>query len=89
MFPQSTLPQKKVTKKSHILQFLPKILDDLSKSPNFEYRGKKMKSSYLIDILHNLILKYYFKKENKFPLYSMILREKYGQYYNYYINFLF
>lgn len=88
MFPQSTLPQKKVTKKSHILQFLPKILDDLSKSPNFEYRGKKMKSSYLIDILHNLILKYYFKKENKFPLYSMILREKYGQYYNYYINFL-
>lgn len=88
MFSQRTLSQKKVTKKSHILQFLPKILEDLSKNPNFEYKGKRLKSSYVIDILHNLILKYYFKKENKFPLYSMILRDKYGQYYNYYMNFL-
>lgn len=88
MFSQGTLSQKKVTKRSHVLQFLPKILDELSKSPNFEYGGKRLKSSYVIDLLHNLILKYYFKKENKFPLYSMILREKYGQYYNYYINFL-
>ena len=88
MFSQGTLSQKKVTKRLHVLQFLPKILEELSKSPNFEYGGKRLKSSYVIDLLHNLILKYYFKKENKFPLYSMILREKYGQYYNYYINFL-
>lgn len=74
--------------RDHILQFLPKKLVEISKSKNFEYGGKKLKTSYLIDLSHSLILKYYFKKENSFPLYSVILKEKYGQYYNYYMDYL-
>jgi len=52
------------------------------------YKDHKLKSSYLIDITHNLILKYYFNKENRFNLSSLILREKYGSKYNYYMSYL-
>ena len=68
--------------------FLPLSLEEISKSKNFTYKGKNLKTAYLIDIIHNLILKYYFKKENKFNLMASILKEKYGHLYNYYMNFL-
>lgn len=84
---KSTIREKLESKKSS-LQFLPICLDELSKNKNFEYKQVKLKSSYIIDIVHNLILKYYFKKENKFNLMSTILKDKYGHLYNYYINYL-
>jgi len=71
-----------------IYQFLPSKLGKISQSKFIEFEGKRLKSSYIIDIVHNLILKFYFKKENRFPLSSLILKEKYGYIYNYYINFL-
>ena len=80
--------RKKLEKKKHTLQFLPQSLADISKCKNFEYKGARLKSAYLIDIVHNLILKYYFKKENRFHLMSTILKEKYGHAYNYYIDYL-
>jgi hypothetical protein len=83
----STIRKKLETKKSS-LQFLPTILEELSENKNFEYKGVKLKSSYIVDIIHNLILKYYFKKENKFNLMSTILKDKYGYLYNYYIGYL-
>jgi hypothetical protein len=70
------------------LQFLPECLVEISNSKNFNYSGQKLKSAYLIDIVHNMLLKYYFKKENIFTLSSVILKDKYGHLYNYYINFL-
>jgi hypothetical protein len=84
---KSTIREKLESKKFS-LQFLPICLDELSKNKNFEYKQIKLKSSYIIDIVHNLILKYYFKKENKFNLMSTILKDKYGHLYNYYINYL-
>ena len=80
--------KKNLEGKKHSLQFLPISLEKISKQKNFIYKSKKLKSSYLIDIIHNLILKYYFKKDNKFNLMSSILKEKYGYLYNYYMNFL-
>jgi hypothetical protein len=80
--------RKKLESKKSSLQFLPEALESLSENKNFEYKKKKLKSSYIIDIVHNLILKYYFKKENKFHLMSTILKEKYGHLYNYYIDYL-
>ncbi len=74
--------------KKNSLQFLPISLEEVSKCKNFIYKEKKLKTSYLIDITHNLILKYYFKKENRFSIMSTILKEKYGHLYNYYINYL-
>lgn len=70
------------------LQFLPECLIELSLQKNFFYKEQKLKSAYIIDIIHNLLLKYYFKKENSFTLSSVILKDKYGYLYNYYIDFL-
>ena len=80
--------KKNLESKKCSLQFLPVSLEQISKQPNFIYKGEKLKSAYLIDIIHNLILKYYFRKENKFHLMSPILKEKYGYLYNYYMDFL-
>jgi hypothetical protein len=70
------------------LQFLPDCLVEISKSKNFFYKNQKLKSAYLIDVIHNMLLKYYFKKENIFTLSAVILKDKYGHLYNYYIDFL-
>lgn len=74
--------------KKSSLQFLPSKLSVESLSKTLIYKDTKLKSSYLIDIVHNLILKYYFKKDNIFHLSSLILKEKYGYLYNYYIQYL-
>ena len=80
--------RKKLEGKKHSLQFLPESLEEFSKNKNFEYKSQKLKSSYALDIVHNLILKYYFKKDNRFHLMSTILKEKYGHLYNYYMDYL-
>ncbi len=80
--------RKKLEDKKHSLQFLPESLEQFSKSKFFEYKSQKLKSSYALDIMHNLILKYYFKKDNRFHLMSTILKEKYGHLYNYYMDYL-
>lgn len=74
--------------KKFSLQFLPESLLEISKNKNFTYKCQKLKSAYLVDIVHNLLLKYYFKKENSFTLSSLILKDKYGYLYNYYIDYL-
>lgn len=70
------------------LQFLPECLFEISEKKYFYYKDQKLKSAYLVDLVHNMILKYYFKKENLFSLSSVILKEKYGYLYNYYLNYL-
>lgn len=80
--------KKNINNKKYIFQFLPISFESFSKEKNFYYNEQKLKTSYIIDILHNLILKYYLKKENKFNLSSTILKEKYGYLYNYYIKYL-
>jgi hypothetical protein len=71
-----------------VLQFLPKKISHLKDDKFIVFNNKKIKTSYIIDIVHNLIMKYYFKGENRFPLSSLILKEKYGYLYNYYIKYL-
>jgi hypothetical protein len=71
-----------------ILQFLPKSIEYLSNGQFFQYKSKKFKTSYVIDIVHNLLMKYYFKGKNRFELMATILKKKYGQEYNYYIDYL-
>lgn len=79
---------KNLSGKNCSLQFLPISLEEFSKQKNFIYKDHKLKTAYVIDIIHNLILKYYFKKENRFNLMSNILKEKYGYLYKYYIDYL-
>jgi hypothetical protein len=79
---------KRIDSKLFSLQFLPECLYGISTIKSLEFDGVKLKTNYLIDIVHNLILKYYFKKENRFALNATILKDKYGYLYNYYINYL-
>ena len=80
--------KKNLEEKKSILQFLPKSLEDISTEQHLIHNGQKLKIAYIIDLLHNLVLKYYFRKENKFNLSALILKEKYGHLYNYYIDYL-
>jgi len=76
-----------ISKKSS-LQFLPESLKELSENDSFYFKCKKLKTDYVIDLVHNILLKYYFRKENSFNLSSLILKEKYGHLYNYYVDYL-
>ena len=79
---------KRIDEKLSSLQFLPDCLYGISTIKSLEFNGVKLKTNYLIDIVHTLILKYYFKKENRFALNATVLKDKYGYLYNYYINYL-
>lgn len=78
----------KIKNKKHFLQFLPEVLLNIKDETHIFYKSKKLKVDYLIDIVNSLILKYYFNKKNRYPLYSVILKQRYGYLYNYYINYL-
>jgi hypothetical protein len=78
----------KLNKKNKSLQFLPNCLESISDKKTIIYNCQKIKPSYFIDIVHNLLLKYYFKKENKFTLNAMVLKDKYGYLYKHYIDYL-
>jgi hypothetical protein len=80
--------RKKIDDKKYSLQFLPESLLPISNLNRIEHNGTNLKIPYVIDVIHNLLLKYYFKKENLFNLSSLILRDKYGDKYNYYISYL-
>jgi hypothetical protein len=79
---------KRLDNKKSTLQFLPKCLYDISTIKTIQFNNTKLKTDYIIDITHNLILKYYFKKDNRFALNAIILKDKYGYLYNYYIMYL-
>ena len=84
---RSTITQK-LDKKTRLIQFLPKCLEDINKLKFVLFSEKKLKTSYIVDMVHNMILKYYFKKENKFVINATVLKEKYGHEYKAYVDFL-
>ena len=77
-------------KEDYILQFISKDFQYLTQQKKIQFKGINLKCSYLINIIHELLLKYYFSNnvDVKFNLSSVILRAKYGEYYNYYIQYL-
>ena len=84
----SKIVYKRVEDKTFTLQFLPECLYHIENIKTINYKETKLKTDYLIDIIHSLILKYYFKKENRFAINATVLKDKYGYLYNYYINYL-
>lgn len=80
--------KRTLEKKKFSLQFLPEKLENITNKKKIVFEEKNLKVAYLIDIVHNLILKYYFKRDNSFNLNAQILKEKYGHLYNYYIKWL-
>ena len=69
-------------------QFIPKEFDYLTKIKKISYLGENLKTDYLINILNELITKFYFTDDIYFNLWSVILRKKYGANYNTYIQYL-
>jgi len=88
IIPPEELVRKALEKKKFIVQYLPNKLKPLTLIKKLQYKGHNLKTVYLIDIIHNLIQKYYHKRENSFKLNATILKEKYGYKYNHYINYL-
>jgi hypothetical protein len=86
--PNQLMLQSTIKNKRFSLQFLPEKLESISTLKKVKFNNQNLKPSYLIDIVHNLILKYYFKRENSFNLNATILKEKYGHLYNHYIKYL-
>ena len=83
------IEEKKQSNKLFSLQFLPSRLEKLlSKSEQIIQNGHLLKREYLIDIVHNLIFRYYMKEENEFILNAVILKSRYGFIYNHYISYL-
>ena len=83
---------------NYLYQFIPEKFDYITKSKVIVYNDVNLKTAYLINIIHELILKFYFAGRNyldgeptneiKFNLWSPILRKKYGMHYNVYIQYL-
>ena len=84
----SVLINNKLNKKKNSLQFLPTCLQHLKNQEHIYFNGNKLKTSYIIDLVHGLVLKYFIKKENIFYLHSLVLKDKYGYLYASYISYL-
>jgi hypothetical protein len=80
--------KKELENKKSLLQFLPKCLEHLKDISQITYKENKIKTSYLFDIVNNLILKYYFKKDNRYSINATVLKDKYGYKYKLYIDWL-
>ncbi len=79
---------QKIKSKNCILQFLPDILMDISKINKIEFNKINLKTTYIIDMIHSLLFKFYTTGENSFILNSLILKDRYSKNYNEYINYL-
>lgn len=73
--------------KSYLYQFIPSSLSYLVDIKKISRDDFNLKSAYIINIAHELLLKYYFTGDDKINLWSVILKKRYGWYYNKYIDF--
>lgn len=81
--------KSRLDKKEFILHHIPLNLNNLiGDNKHLIFNGKKIKCDYLVDLTHTLMMKYFNTKKLKSNLSSLILKEKYGAYYNYYIKWL-
>lgn len=81
-----------------LYQFVPNKFEYLTKCKVIEHKGIKLKTAYLINIIHEIIIKFYFSNKKyidyeesndiRFNLWSVILRRKYGAHYNLYVDYL-
>lgn len=71
-----------------ITQFIPRQFSWITKEKKIRYNNINLKTDYLINIMHELILRYLTTNETIHRIWSIILRQKYGEHYNHYIKWL-
>jgi len=79
---------KKLESKEYFLHFVPEKINHLTEVKKIKYKGENLKTSYLIDIVHGMFMKYHQKNQNSCYLNSLVLKDRYGHKYNYYIDYL-
>ena len=81
--------QNKSKSLKFVRSYLPKCLSDIiGDEKKIRYKDKNLKTAYLIDIIHTFITKNYILDKTLFNMDARILRERYGTFYNYYMDFL-
>lgn len=81
--------KSKIINRTYILQYIPKPLQEhISNRNKIQYKDFTLKTDYLIDIIHTFFIKYFATNKLSYNLSSLILRKKYGTFYNYYIDYL-
>jgi hypothetical protein len=60
----------------------------LAGRPHVLYKGKKLKTIFLADMVDYFYTKYLFFDKRSVPINSEVLRKKYGMHYNFYRNYL-
>lgn len=78
----------KSAQKPYLLQFLPPQMAHLALTKTTLFHGKRLRNPYLIDYMNDLLLKFYYRKSDEFKLLSTITKERYGQDYKYYTQYL-
>lgn len=78
----------RIEDRDHLLQLIPKDYIYLTKIDNIIYNGQNLKTDYLINIIHELTLKYSLTNEICHNICSTILKRKYGKFYKHYIDYL-
>ena len=72
----------------YLHNYLPEILESESTVDTVLYSSNNLKTSYLIDLTSYFISQYLFFGDDEVPLSSKITREKYGENYKFYIDYL-
>lgn len=76
------------TEQEQVIQLIPKQFLWLNNIKKLRHNDVNLKTDYLINIMHELIFRYLTTNETTHNIWSLIFRKKYGQYYNYYIDWL-
>jgi len=77
--------------KKYLYRFIPNRFSYLLLDKKIKYKEHNLKTDYIINIIHEFLMKYFFSSDINslnINLWSLILRKKYGMFYNYYIEYL-
>lgn len=80
--------------KTFLYQFVPEKFEKLTKKRKIRFNGINLKTDLLINLMNEFIMKYFSSKQDeidreiKMNVWSIILKRKYGAFYNYYVDYL-
>lgn len=74
--------------KHGIIHLIPDKLKYLLNKKFIRYKNINLKTDYLINLIHNVLIKHLYRTNHNINLSSNILKKTYGQYYNYYLSYL-
>lgn len=85
--------EEKFKNRKSIYQFIPKSFEhlrDVKKVKFVNNNGveKNLKTSYLVDLIHTFMARYFMNGKTEIELNAEVLRKKYSTYYNFYVEYM-